>query len=103
MFCKMTNSSVGWNCRAVLGLLLLGCMLEVSVGQHWSYGWLPGGKRSVGELETTFRMIDAGDTVVALPLNSPLEQITPLQTMNEEDAEALKRKRISYRRQGRAE
>ncbi|KAG9268228.1 gonadotropin-releasing hormone 3 [Astyanax mexicanus] len=98
----MTNS-VEWNWRVVVGLLVLACVVEVGVCQHWSYGWMPGGKRSVGELEATFRMMDAGDAVVALPLNSPLQQITPLQTINEEDSEALKKKRISYRRRGRAE
>ncbi|KAL6478478.1 hypothetical protein MHYP_G00143130 [Metynnis hypsauchen] len=76
----MTKSGAEWSWRSVLGLLVLVCVLEVSVSQHWSYGWLPGGKRSVGELEATFRMMDAGDAVVALPLESPLEQITPLQT-----------------------
>ncbi|XP_036449402.1 gonadotropin-releasing hormone 3 isoform X1 [Colossoma macropomum] len=99
----LTISGAEWSWRSVVGLLVLACVLEVSVCQHWSYGWLPGGKRSVGELEATFRMMDAGDAVVALPLDSPLEQITPLQTMNEEDSEALKRKRISFRRRGRAE
>ncbi|XP_072545021.1 LOW QUALITY PROTEIN: gonadotropin-releasing hormone 3 [Salminus brasiliensis] len=94
------TSSVEWSWRLVVGLLVLACVLEVGVCQHWSYGWMPGGKRSVGELEATFRVMDAGNAVVAF---LPLEHITPLQIMNEEDSKALKKKRISYRRRGRAE
>lgn len=37
-------------------LLLLALALQVAQSQHWSYGWLPGGKRSVGELEATIRV-----------------------------------------------
>lgn len=42
--------------RVLVQLLMLVCVLEVSLCQHWSYGWLPGGKRSVGEVEATFRV-----------------------------------------------
>ncbi len=45
-----------WNGRLLVQLLMLVCVLEVSLCQHWSYGWLPGGKRSVGEVEATFKV-----------------------------------------------
>lgn len=40
----------------VVQVLLLALVLQVTLSQHWSYGWLPGGKRSVGELEATIRV-----------------------------------------------
>ncbi|XP_026856056.1 gonadotropin-releasing hormone 3 isoform X2 [Electrophorus electricus] len=96
----MTNS-MKCSQRLLVGLLVLSCVFSVSVSQHWSYGWLPGGKRSVGELEATFRMVDAGDAVV--PQDSPLEQLSSLKILNEVNSEALKRKRIPYRRWQEAE
>lgn len=44
------------NSRAMLQVLFLALVLQVTLSQHWSYGWLPGGKRSVGELEATIRV-----------------------------------------------
>ncbi len=40
----------------VMQVLLLALVVQVALSQHWSYGWLPGGKRSVGELEATIRV-----------------------------------------------
>ncbi|XP_077437627.1 gonadotropin-releasing hormone 3 isoform X2 [Vanacampus margaritifer] len=54
------------SCKAVVHVLLLALLLQAASGQHWSYGWLPGGKRSVGELEATIRMMGTGG-VVSLP------------------------------------
>jgi len=44
--------------RAMVQVLLLALVVQVTLSQHWSYGWLPGGKRSVGELEATIRVSD---------------------------------------------
>lgn len=44
------------NSRVMVQVLLLALALQVTLSQHWSYGWLPGGKRSVGELEATIRV-----------------------------------------------
>lgn len=44
--------------KAVVQVLLLALVVQVTLCQHWSYGWLPGGKRSVGELEATIRVGD---------------------------------------------
>lgn len=44
--------------KVVVQVLLLALMVQVTLCQHWSYGWLPGGKRSVGELEATIRVGD---------------------------------------------
>ncbi|XP_062257270.1 gonadotropin-releasing hormone 3 [Platichthys flesus] len=52
--------------RVAVQVLLLTLMVQVALSQHWSYGWLPGGKRSVGELEATIRMMGTGG-VVSLP------------------------------------
>nr|AAI63122.1 Gonadotropin-releasing hormone 3 [Danio rerio]AAI63130.1 Gonadotropin-releasing hormone 3 [Danio rerio]AAL99294.1 gonadotropin-releasing hormone [Danio rerio]AAU43785.1 gonadotropin-releasing hormone 3 [Danio rerio]CAC18539.1 gonadotropin releasing hormone [Danio rerio] len=89
-----------WKGRLLVQLLLLVCVLEVSLCQHWSYGWLPGGKRSVGEMEATFRMLDPGDTVLSIPADSPMEQLSPIHIVNEVDAEGLplKGQRYSDRR-----
>jgi len=42
--------------RAMVQALFLVLAVQVTLAQHWSYGWLPGGKRSVGELEATIRV-----------------------------------------------
>lgn len=42
--------------RVIVQVLLLALVLQLTLSQHWSYGWLPGGKRSVGELEATIRV-----------------------------------------------
>lgn len=44
--------------RVMVQVLLLALVVQVTLSQHWSYGWLPGGKRSVGELEATIRVSD---------------------------------------------
>lgn len=44
--------------RVMVQVLLLALLAQVTLCQHWSYGWLPGGKRSVGELEATIRVSD---------------------------------------------
>lgn len=44
--------------RVTVQVLLLALVVQVTLSQHWSYGWLPGGKRSVGELEATIRVSD---------------------------------------------
>ncbi|KAM9345366.1 gonadotropin-releasing hormone 3 [Symphorus nematophorus] len=55
--------------RVMVQVLLLALVVQVTLSQHWSYGWLPGGKRSVGELEATIRMMGTGG-VVSLPEES---------------------------------
>lgn len=44
------------NSRVMVQVLLLALVVQVTLSQHWSYGWLPGGKRSAGELEATIRV-----------------------------------------------
>nr|Q92106.2 RecName: Full=Progonadoliberin-3; AltName: Full=Progonadoliberin III; Contains: RecName: Full=Gonadoliberin-3; AltName: Full=Gonadoliberin III; AltName: Full=Gonadotropin-releasing hormone III; Short=GnRH III; AltName: Full=Luliberin III; AltName: Full=Luteinizing hormone-releasing hormone III; Short=LH-RH III; Contains: RecName: Full=GnRH-associated peptide 3; AltName: Full=GnRH-associated peptide III; Flags: Precursor [Rutilus rutilus]AAB65821.1 salmon-type gonadotrophic-releasing hormone pre len=89
-----------WKGRVLVQLLMLVCVLEVSLCQHWSYGWLPGGKRSVGEVEATIRMMDGGDTLLSIPADTPMEQLSPIHIMNEVDAEGfpLKEQRFPNRR-----
>ncbi|KTF78660.1 hypothetical protein cypCar_00049891 [Cyprinus carpio] len=101
-----------WKGRVLVQLLMLVCVLEVSLCQHWSYGWLPGGKRSTGEVEATFRvslsscshlsadMMDPGDAVLFIPEDSPMERLSPIRIVNEVDAEGLplKEQRFSNRR-----
>uniref|UniRef100_A0A4W5KTB8 Progonadoliberin n=1 Tax=Hucho hucho TaxID=62062 RepID=A0A4W5KTB8_9TELE len=41
--------------KTVVQVVMLALIAQVTFAQHWSYGWLPGGKRSVGELEATIR------------------------------------------------
>ncbi|XP_008320615.1 gonadotropin-releasing hormone 3 [Cynoglossus semilaevis] len=49
--------------RVIVQVLLLALVLQLTLSQHWSYGWLPGGKRSVGELEATIRMMGTGEVL----------------------------------------
>ncbi|KAM8860349.1 gonadotropin-releasing hormone 3 [Spinachia spinachia] len=46
--------------RLTVQVLMLALVVQVTLSQHWSYGWLPGGKRSAGELEATIRMMGMG-------------------------------------------
>ncbi|XP_030643270.1 gonadotropin-releasing hormone 3 [Chanos chanos] len=83
--------------RLLVQLVVLICVVQLSLAQHWSYGWLPGGKRSVGELEATFRMMDAGDAAVVVPADVPIRQ--PIRLYEEEsDALSAKRKRMLHKR-----
>ncbi|XP_038847837.1 progonadoliberin-3 [Salvelinus namaycush] len=52
--------------KTVVQVVMLALIAQVTLSQHWSYGWLPGGKRSVAELEATIRMMDTGGAM-ALP------------------------------------
>ncbi|KAM4607450.1 gonadotropin-releasing hormone 3 [Polymixia lowei] len=67
--------------RAVVQVLLLALVLQVTLSQHWSYGWLPGGKRSVGELEATIRMMGTGG-VVSLPEETSARTLERLRPYN---------------------
>ena len=42
--------------KVTVQVFFLLLVVQVTLTQHWSYGWLPGGKRSVGELEATIRV-----------------------------------------------
>ena len=44
--------------KVTVQVFFLLLVVQVTLTQHWSYGWLPGGKRSVGELEATIRVND---------------------------------------------
>ncbi|KPP76822.1 receptor-type tyrosine-protein phosphatase epsilon-like, partial [Scleropages formosus] len=37
--------------KSVLHLVVLAHVAQIGFSQHWSYGWLPGGKRSAGDTE----------------------------------------------------
>lgn len=54
--CASSPAAMEANSRVAVQVLLLALVVQVSLSQHWSYGWLPGGKRSVGELEATIRV-----------------------------------------------
>ncbi|XP_013857470.1 progonadoliberin-3 [Austrofundulus limnaeus] len=78
--------------RVVVQVLLLALVAQVAVCQHWSYGWLPGGKRSVGELEATIRMMGTGG-VVSLPEEASAQTQERLRPYNiNEDSSHFDRK-----------
>ncbi|XP_034040507.1 gonadotropin-releasing hormone 3 isoform X2 [Thalassophryne amazonica] len=83
--------------RAMVQVVMLALVLHAVLCQHWSYGWLPGGKRSVGELEATIRMMGTGG-VVSLPEETSAqtqERLRPYNIIN--DAGYFNRKkRFSY-------
>ncbi|XP_037128238.1 gonadotropin-releasing hormone 3 [Syngnathus acus] len=86
--------------KAVAHVLLLALFLQAASAQHWSYGWLPGGKRSVGELEATIRMMGTGG-VVSLPEEASAqthERRRPYNVMDDDDSHHFERKkRFSYK------
>ncbi|XP_037542368.1 gonadotropin-releasing hormone 3 [Nematolebias whitei] len=69
------------NSRVVVQVLLLALVAQVTLCQHWSYGWLPGGKRSVGELEATIRMMGTGG-VVSYPEEASAQTLERLRPYN---------------------
>ncbi|KAM9804141.1 gonadotropin-releasing hormone 3 [Neosynchiropus ocellatus] len=76
------------NGRVMMQVLLLALVVQVTVSQHWSYGWLPGGKRSVGELEATIRMMGTGG-VVSLPEEASAqtqERLRPYNVVSDDSA-----------------
>uniref|UniRef100_A0A3B3RRH5 Progonadoliberin n=1 Tax=Paramormyrops kingsleyae TaxID=1676925 RepID=A0A3B3RRH5_9TELE len=81
-------------------LLMLTCILHLGMAQHWSYGWLPGGKRSVGDAEASLKM-DSDDLVNIFEVASPLEaeQLTTYQLVSEDSSDfARKRKWMPLKR-----
>ncbi|XP_066549283.1 progonadoliberin-3 [Amia ocellicauda] len=71
--------------RSVLHLAILACVAQISCSQHWSYGWLPGGKRSVDELEATLEMIDSRNHMTVAEEPSPqyvLDKLSPFDSVN---------------------
>ncbi|KAG7256352.1 hypothetical protein CRUP_024884 [Coryphaenoides rupestris] len=75
-----TSGGSSSSSRAMVQVLLLVLAVQVTLAQHWSYGWLPGGKRSVGELEATIRMMGTGGGEVPLLEESrdpALERLRP--------------------------
>ncbi|XP_029305719.1 gonadotropin-releasing hormone 3 [Cottoperca gobio] len=72
--------------RVMVQVLFLALVVQVTLSQHWSYGWLPGGKRSVGELEATIRMMGTGG-VVSLPEEASAqtqERLRPYNVINDD-------------------
>nr|ABW86800.1 salmon-type gonadotropin-releasing hormone [Trichopodus trichopterus] len=83
--------------RAMVQAVLLALVVQVSLSQHWSYGWLPGGKRSVGELEATIRMMGTGG-VMSLPDEPSAqthERLRPYNVINEDSGPFDRKKRFS--------
>ncbi|XP_072246453.1 gonadotropin-releasing hormone 3 [Leuresthes tenuis] len=82
--------------RVMVQVLLLALVVQVSLCQHWSYGWLPGGKRSVGELEATIRMMGTGG-VVSLPEEASAqiqERFRPYSVINDDSSHFSRKKKV---------
>ncbi|XP_061823975.1 gonadotropin-releasing hormone 3 [Nerophis lumbriciformis] len=85
--------------RALMHVLLLALLLQGALAQHWSYGWLPGGKRSVGELEATIRMMGTGG-VVSLPEEASAqthERRRPYNVIDDDSSHFERKKRFPYK------
>uniref|UniRef100_A0A3Q3WH45 Progonadoliberin n=1 Tax=Mola mola TaxID=94237 RepID=A0A3Q3WH45_MOLML len=84
------------NSKVMVQVLVLALVAQVTLSQHWSYGWLPGGKRSVGELEATIRMMGTGG-VVSLPEEASAqsqERLQPYSVINDDSSQFERRKRF---------
>ncbi|KAM8738028.1 gonadotropin-releasing hormone 3 [Acanthopagrus schlegelii] len=82
--------------RVTVQVLLLALVVQVTLSQHWSYGWLPGGKRSVGELEATIRMMGTGG-VVSLPEEASAqtqERLRPYNVIKDDSSPFDRKKRF---------
>nr|BBD05664.1 gonadotropin-releasing hormone 3 prepropeptide [Rhinogobius flumineus] len=85
------------NSKVMVQVFVLALVLQVTLSQHWSYGWLPGGKRSVGELEATIRMMGTGG-VVSLPDETSAqtqERLRPYNVINEDSSHFYRKKKFS--------
>ncbi|XP_033835822.1 gonadotropin-releasing hormone 3 [Periophthalmus magnuspinnatus] len=88
---EASNSS-----KVMVQVFVLALLLQVTLSQHWSYGWLPGGKRSVGELEATIRMMGTGG-VVSLPDETSAqtqERLRPYNVINDDSSHFNRKKRF---------
>uniref|UniRef100_A0A8C6T5L4 Progonadoliberin n=1 Tax=Neogobius melanostomus TaxID=47308 RepID=A0A8C6T5L4_9GOBI len=88
---EASNSS-----KVMVQVFLLALVLQVTLSQHWSYGWLPGGKRSVGELEATIRMMGTGG-VVSLPDETSAqtqERLRPYNVISDDSSRFNRKKRF---------
>ncbi|XP_072292642.1 gonadotropin-releasing hormone 3 [Eucyclogobius newberryi] len=86
---EASNSS-----KVMVQVFVMALVLQVALSQHWSYGWLPGGKRSVGELEATIRMMGTGG-VVSLPDETSAqthERLRPYNVINEDSSHFNRKK-----------
>ncbi|KAL6470698.1 hypothetical protein MHYP_G00218170 [Metynnis hypsauchen] len=63
-------------CRLVLVVALLLCLgVQLSVSQHWSHGWYPGGKREIDsygspEVSGEIKLCEAGECSYLRPLRT---------------------------------
>ncbi|CAL8255794.1 unnamed protein product [Lota lota] len=81
--------------KVTVQVFFLLLVVQGTLAQHWSYGWLPGGKRSVGELEATIRMMGMGSEVPLLeePRDPALERLRPYSLVNDKAVHFQKKKR----------
>uniref|UniRef100_A0A8C5C164 Progonadoliberin n=2 Tax=Gadus morhua TaxID=8049 RepID=A0A8C5C164_GADMO len=84
--------------KVTVQVFFLLLVVQVTLTQHWSYGWLPGGKRSVGELEATIRMMGTGGEVPLMedPRDPALERLRPYSLVNDEAVRFQKKKRLLH-------
>ncbi|XP_059929050.1 gonadotropin-releasing hormone 3 [Gadus macrocephalus] len=84
--------------KVTVQVFFLLLVLQVTLTQHWSYGWLPGGKRSVGELEATIRMMGTGGEVPLMedPRDPALERLRPYSLVNDDAVRFQKKKRLLH-------
>ncbi|KAM7385467.1 hypothetical protein PAMP_001550 [Pampus punctatissimus] len=85
--------------RVMVQVLLLALVVQVTLSQHWSYGWLPGGKRSMGELEATIRMMGTGG-VVSLPEEASTqtqERLKPYNVINDDSSQFDRKKKFPHK------
>ncbi|XP_066501799.1 progonadoliberin-2 [Hoplias malabaricus] len=63
-------------CRLVLVVSLVLCLgVHLSVSQHWSHGWYPGGKREIdsyssSEMSGEIKLCEAGECSYLRPLRT---------------------------------
>ncbi|XP_076836865.1 progonadoliberin-2 isoform X2 [Brachyhypopomus gauderio] len=73
----------------LLSALLLCCGVQLSVSQHWSHGWYPGGKREISsysspEVSGEIRLCEAGECSYLRPPRSSVLRTFLLDAMARE-------------------
>ncbi|XP_018604920.1 gonadotropin-releasing hormone 3 [Scleropages formosus] len=86
--------------KSVLHLVVLAHVAQIGFSQHWSYGWLPGGKRSAGDTEAKVKMMDSGDLVTFFDEPSPfvLESLGTNQFGREDGGEFTRKRKWMHQK-----
>ncbi|KAL4640946.1 progonadoliberin-3-like [Arapaima gigas] len=90
--------------KCVLHLVFLAYIAQIGFSQHWSYGWLPGGKRSTDDMEAKLKvpsnMMDSEDLMnfFADPSAFVLESLGTNQLKSEDGGDFTRKRKWMHQK-----